>query len=327
MKRKILAAVLFSLLITFPASSQDAGSQNIDSTEGESSKKGANSFLLPFLETAFSTELRWRPDWPEWIPPDSFYIKNTNAAIIELFDDTDSFLLKRDSAGRLIEFPFFYANGYAQVKAEYAASGALSKMSILFDDGKTWDITFPGNFLPYSSLSPGGSFPLIQVSSNEGNFYVFIFETPSFLTETWYNSEGNIYAFCKAYINHIENKWRVTTLQIHDLGEVSFEEYFFDSYGNISEIRCADAVFSALYRDNRPYYWNNSTLKLDLHWDAQGFLTAIRGDDVEFRYEYETDTDGCWINRRSLSLSWTDIFQVMIPSGGEIWKRRIVYGE
>jgi len=324
MKKQILAAFLLSLLITLPASSQDTDS-----------KSGSSNFLIPFLETAFFGELRWRPDWPDYIPPDSFLVLGKKQpAVIELSNDDISFALRRDSEGRLFEFPYFNADEYAKVNAEYAATGALKEMKIAFSSGKVWNITFSAGFLPYSDMSPGGSFPPLQVSSDEGNFFVFIFETPSFLTETWYDDGGNMTLFCKASVNFIEKKWRVTSLQIHEKEEVSFIDYFFDSYGNISEIRSNDTTFSALFVENRPTSWQRPELQYNLHWDTQAALTIVKATGesdelgVEYRYEYETDGGGIWVKRQETAIKSS--FNLLVPQPSfsrGVWNRRVVYGD
>lgn len=344
MRGAVTLLILF-LLITFPVLSQEA----------EESKGTPDFLLIPIFETAFSGSLRWRPDWPADIPPDGFaLLKNSKQpAVIELFNETENFTVKRDSDGRLVEFPFFLIDGYAMVESSYTVEGALQNMSVSVknfasqdsdaqSEEKTWDVEFPADFLPYSDLSPGGTFPPLKITSDEDVFYVFIFESPSFLTETWYDGEGDMLVFCKAVISN-DGEWRVTSLQIHEsqpdasqtdegsplADNLRFEDYYFDSYGNITEIRLDDMVFSAVYMDNRPCLWRND-LQYELQWDTQGILTVIKASgesedlNIEYRYEYERDTSGNWVKRQEIAFK--DRFGLLAPQPSfsrGIWNRRI----
>jgi hypothetical protein len=341
-KRKAVLSLLLFLLIAFPAVSQNTASQNkaaqkpADAKTADA-KAGPDFFLLPVLETVFSGELRWRPDWPADIPPDGFSVKR-QFQLIELYNDDVNLTVRRGREGRLVEFPFFTEDGYAKVQVQYASlnNGALQKMTVsLFqgDDAKIWDITFPADFLPYSDFSPGGSFAPLKVTCDEDIYHVFIFESPAFLTETWYNDEGEMLVFCKASVNIIEKKWRVRSLQIYMGEDISFEDYFFDSYGNVSEVRSEDKTFSALLRDNRPSYWQCPDLSYEFNWDTQGILTIVKAsgeaDDasVEYRYEYETDASGSWVKRQETALSGSNLIVPMPSLSRGIWNRRITYGD
>jgi len=318
MKPRVYGVLLvFFLLIAVSAFSQDKD----DESDAQTDKP--DFFLLPVLETVFSGDLRWSPNWPSDIPPDGFFLPPGNPPFmaLELSNGNDTFVLKRDSDGRLLEFPFFYEGGYAKVQIEYSPSGAVKTMNIEFknmqaqdeesesneEDDDTWLVTFPPDFLPYSELSLGGSFPVINVSSGDSDFFVFIFESPLFLTETWYDSDGNMLAFCKASVNMEKGAWRIRSLQIHEESGIRFEDRFFDSSGSITEIRLSsdgseDSRVLALYRDSIPVYWQRDNFIYDLQWDTRGILTVIKAwdetgaFDTEYRYRYE-DNSGIWVRR------------------------------
>jgi len=348
MKTRIYGTLLvFFLLVAVPAFSQE--------TEGEDGQSDErNFFLLPVLETVFSGNLRWSPDWPSDIPPDGFPIVSENPiAVLELSNGSDTFTLRRGSDGRLLEFPFFYDGGYAIIKNQYSASGALQKMNISFksfpaqedesqqeesqDDEETWDVVFPPDFLPYSELSLGGSFPVISVSTGDSDFFVFIFESPLFLTETWYDSNGNMLVFCKASVDAEKGAWRIRSLQVHGESGVLIEDRFFDSSGNITEIRyfsggTEDRRILALYREHMPVYWQRDGFIYDLQWDTRGILTIIRawdetgGFDTEYRYRYDMDGSGLWLRREEAA--YRTQFDLLTPQPSYsrgIWTRRLEY--
>ena len=335
--------ILF-LLITVSAFSQE--------TEGEDEQADdRNFFLLPVLETVFSGNPRWSPAWPSDIPPDGFSLPAGNPPfrLLELSNGDDTFVLERDSEGRLLEFPFFYEGGYAKIKLGYSPSGALQTMNILFknlqaqeeesedEEEETWLVTFPPDFLPYSELSLGGSFPVIRVSSDDSDFFVFIFESPLFLTETWYDSEGNMLVFYKASVNAEKGAWRIRSSQIHGESGVRFEDRYFDSFGNITEIRLSSGGSEegralAVYRENMPVYWQRDNFIYDFQWDARGILTIIKawdetgGFDTEYRYGYNMDALGVWLRREEAAYrAQYDLLTPQPSYSRGIWTRRVEY--
>jgi len=350
MRPRIYGAFLvFFLLIAVPVFSQE--------TDGDSDAQTdkPDFFLLPVLESAFSGNPRWSPDWPSDMPPDGFSLPPGNPPfmVLELSNGDDTFVLRRDSEGRLLEFPSFYEGGYAKIKIAYSPSGAVQSMNIEFknmqaqdeesqgdesenDEEETWDITFPPDFLPYSELSLGGSFPVIRVSSGDSDYFVFIFESPLFLTETWYDSDGNMLAFCKASVNLEKGEWRIRSLQIHEESGVRFEDRFFDSSGSITEVRLSsdgseDRRVLALYRENMPVYWRRDNFIYDLQWDTRGILTVIKAwdetgaFDTEYRYRY-TDLFGIWVRREEAAYRVQyDLLTPMPSYSRGIWTRRVEF--
>ena len=259
-----------------------------DIPEGESAP--AIFPLIPLLEAAFNGELRWRPDWPDDIPPDGFSLAAENLFsgekrkarrapfALTLSNGSETFSFERDGTGRLREFPFFSRNARLSVKAVYDYSGAMLSMNVKAavpaasenetggegtesEDAEseiteiTWDIEFPPDFFPYSGSSPGGGFPPVKVSQGDTGFFVFFFESRSFFSETWYDGGGNLSAFFRADVRPENGFWIVQALHSWDAKGPQSEECSFDSGGNISEVRSPEGTFSALYRDHFPRYW------------------------------------------------------------------------
>jgi hypothetical protein len=193
-------------------------------------------------------------------------------------------------------------------------------------------VYFPPNFLPYSELSLGGGFPPLIVMVDGTWYFVFIFESPLFLSETWFDTDGNMVLFSKAQTIVAGGEWRIRTLQIHNTGGIFFIDYYHDSYGNVTEIRSDDRVISAFYRDNLPRYKTGNALLYEFHWDTRGILTTVKGlgeNDflfAEYRYGYDRDTTGNWISRRETAYIYQ--YELMAPNlsfSRGIWNRRIVY--
>ena len=368
-KNRAIVFLIFFLFPLFSITAQNAAQSTAQDTaqgaaqDSENAGNPVDFFLIPVLETVFSGDVRWRPDWPQNIPPDSFYLLNEKKREqrMEISSDDLKLSVRRDGKGRLLEFPFFPGDGYAAVKASYAETGAVTRMSVSIskfsqqnddansdanngadssadNEGKTWEIFFPRDFLPYSDLSLGGSFPPVKAVSDDDVFLIFIFETQSYLTETWYSmpqsdassedggGEAEMVVFCKALVEK-ENGWRVTSLQIHDERGVNFEDYYFDSDGNATELQIQDKKYSALYRDKRPVYWNRDSVQYELQWDTRGILNIVKTLEVpedqyaEYRYEYERNSGGEWTKRKSAV--YKSQYGLLSPQFGNEWNRRI----
>ena len=334
-KFRFVFITFFSFVITFPVISQG--------TESAAQKDTSDFFLLPILEVVFSQNVKWRPDYPSYFPPDGF-VTHEKIELIELSNGDESFIVKYDKAGRLLEFPFFYNDSYAQINASYTETGALSRMTVTLknyssgesnqSDEKIVNITFPNNFLPFSQISPGGEFPPISIRYEDTVYHVFIFESPVFLTETWFDSEGNILFFCKASVNVDNGKWRIRAMELQDINGAQFVDFYFDSYGNITEIKIQDGVFISLYNENLPNYLRYNDLKYELFWDTQNVLQIIKASEfideiyTEYRYEYDFDDYGNWIKRRETAYIISSNLLVPDPSYSRgIWVRRIIYFE
>ena len=326
--------LIFILINVSPVFSQDS--------DGKNAK--LNLLLIPILETIFSNNIYWNPEWPSAVPPDSFLIKNTDSqpAVIDLFNETDIFTVRRNNQGKLIEFPFFISNGYAVIKAVYNEDTLrnINIMQYSFADDEetspslemTFNVNFPSGFLPYSEISLGGEFPPLIVTSDDSTYSVFIFESPLFLAETWFDENGDMVLFSKAQTIVDKNEWRIRSLQIHNETGIYFVDYHHDSYGNVTEIRSDDRVISALYRENLPYRKSGNDLRYEFHWDTQGILTAVKGladNDylfAEYRYGYDNDTAGNWVSRRETA--YIPQYELLAPNfsySRGIWNRRIVY--
>jgi hypothetical protein len=142
--------------------------------------------------------------------------------------------------------------------------------------------------------------------------------------------------FCKASVNLEKGAWRIRSLQIHGESGVNFEDLFFDSSGNITEIRFSsdgseDRRVLALYRENMPVFWQCDDFTYELQWDTQGLLTVIKawdgtgGFDTEYRYRY-VDLFGVWVRREEAA--YRVQFDLLTPQPSYsrgIWTRRLEF--
>jgi hypothetical protein len=280
--------------------------------------------LILLVEAASSGDLAWRPDWPGDFPPDAFRLGSGTppeaVSAIEISNGADTFSLKRDSRGLLVEFPFFYQGAVLRARAAYTGSGALESLAIQFPSG--------GDSAEAEDLN--AEFPLdedqpVLVSRGDAVFFVYIQRRPLFISETWYDEEGNLLAYFKAALLR-ESPEIIRSLQIMDSSGGGFEYYSFDGEGGITGIRSAWGSSSALYRNRRPQYWETrDASRFALQWDERGFLTGLRGEDppLEYRYEYEVDKAGNWIKRQDIAL--VNRFDVYAPRPGTAWTRGISY--
>jgi hypothetical protein len=318
--------------------------------------------LLPLIEAACNGELRWRPDWPGHFPPDAFILSGETSAaprrsVIMVLDDGDEpYRFSRDRSGRLEEFPFFAPNAVLRVSAGYGPSGGIARMSVgvtapaavseaAGDESPEtrWEIEFPPDFFPYGGASPGGVFPPLRVSQGEDFFFVFLFESPVFLSETWYDGEGELLAHFKAAVYRENGFWRIRSLQTWDGQGPRVADYFFDSGGNITGVRSPEGDFQALYRDGRPRYWERrpadsdsgeteSSVRYSLQWDEPGLLRVLKTESpageeapAEYRYEYRRDDAGNWVSRQDIAI--INRFGVFAPRPDRAWTRRISFVE
>jgi hypothetical protein len=357
--RQIVLVVLFPVVLTaaprgMPA--QEGGGEVSDSTTGTTAFP-----LIPLLEIALGDELRWRPDWPLEFPPDGFWPAANDGAlgalVVTLSNGAERFSLRRDGAGRLAEFPYFFNDACLQVTAAYYPSGEIMSMRIRGGEpAGNREIEFPEG-----ALSSGTAAPAVRVSGDDGEFFVFFLQSPVSLSETWYDAEGNLSVYYSASLFQEDGFWRISSLQSRGNGGLSAEEYFFDSGGNITEIRSPGGTYTALYRDRRPVYWERLPLSgssgetsqtravYALQWNEQGVLVNLRLIDAggpaaadsadepvvddaaaavpapdipaEYRYEYNPDAAGNWTRRQDIPQ--ISGFGLLIPRPGRTWTRYI----
>ncbi|MDR2478256.1 MAG: hypothetical protein LBD48_02970 [Treponema sp.] len=311
-----ICSVLFLSASLFAASGLWAQGADTGGEDATVDAETASPFpLIPILQTALHGELQWHPGWPEDFPPDAFVPAEGRRSPlrIELSNGEETFVFRRDRYGRLCEFPFFRNGLWLRVTAAWSASGEIASLSVIPvrtdsrenelpsenesppESQLTWEIEFPAG--AFSSGPPG---PPVKAANGNMSFFVFNEDNNLFLSETWYDGEGNPLALYRAGLRQADGETRrIYTLQSYTRQGLSVEEYFYDSDGNVTGIHSPNGTFSALYRNHRPQYWERQPSsapppaadspagpspaaepnRFSLQWDQQGLLAGIRPEN------------------------------------------------
>ena len=307
--------------------------------------------LIPILQTVLDGTVRWHPDWPPDFPPDAFSIAAEGALAIRLSNGSEIINFRRDSSGRIQEFPHFSGGGIFQVRISYSPAGEISGMNISgagsaeAESAGEWEIEFPPGVFMDGDIAPGNVLPPVQVSSGGVYYFAALFGSPVFFSETWFDSAGTMAAYYSAAVRRGGNSWHIRSLRSWDAGGQNELVYFFDAGDNTSAINSPGGTYSALYKDERPVYWERPVLpaetpaedspvaaalaRFSLQWDERGFLVGMKtegadaaeGEAAEYRYEYDEDAAGNWTRRQDIAL--VNRFGVFAPVAGRTWTRRI----
>jgi hypothetical protein len=326
--------------------------------------------LAPALETACfggifapgadpAAASAWQPDWPADIPPDAFRVKG-DAALIRLSGtllrgrepetalSPFEYRLSRDGGGRLVEFPLSLGGDLFQIRADYAPSGGVA--GLVFDgtgegeaeaEREPWTAAFP---LPYRLFeSPAPKFPgeAARVSRGEAVYFVLFEEGGNYLSESWYDPEGNLAGYFVSLFEEWEGRRRIVSVLDFD----GSKRYYFENRGYVSAIRGPGGNFSALYGARGELLeWELAPAegelpppgRFTLQWD-EGFLLVNMGDSpflpsavpaeppLERRYEYTLDRRGNWLSRRETLYALRG--GLLIPAGVKQIDRYILYRE
>ena len=256
--------------------------------------------LIPIMETISAGEISWRPDWPVEMPPDLFAISgearsvtvtvefpaaadqpdpagpgpSDSANTAESSNSADSsntayssepanrfeYLLARDGAGRLTDFPFFMDGGFSQTGVNYDERGRITGLAIsapLF-----WRIEFmeydDETGLPVLARLNAGGIGAADDADSGGVWFFAVLEYRGVsASETWYDPAGTGIAVYNYRYDLRDGKRRLSSFVDFLAGESRTEEYHYDSWDNLTGIGRVSrgGVYSAVYRENRPQYW------------------------------------------------------------------------
>lgn len=301
--------------------------------------------LAPVLQTVFLGLPSWGPDWPLDAPVDAFTVKSQDGwKVIRLNYGGVKAELKREGAF-LTAFPYLYGAKIYQVHVEY---DSFKRVKSLFLENLAEDDSInegaEGVEIEALEYEGGGFFPaVLRIKNGETYFFASLYESGDEIIETWFSQEsedggeeggdaqvkGAAAAVAAVYtgktIDWIKDSLVISKITRVYPEEQVLEERFFDGMGNITEIRSENGVYSALYNEKGPRYWNG----LYLQWDENGLPVRLSGknggvlDGVFFRYEYTFDARGEWIKR--LEIKMTRNGEVFIPEGYSLVTREIEY--
>ncbi|MDR2485334.1 MAG: hypothetical protein LBD55_08065 [Treponema sp.] len=332
----LLAFVFFISLSLLPGQEdQETGvpEDAVESENQETADKPAPFPLGPILVSALQKGVPWRPDWGLAMPPDAFRLVSGRPLSITLTINEEKYRVLWDRKGALLEFPLALNGVFVQVQAVFRSSGAMQSLIITGAEPPR-QIDFIGKEVPLS---------LARVTQDGTVCFVALRYDPVDIAETWYDQEGTALAGFISRSRYTRGYPNILTLESRYEGKETSEWYYYDSFGNISEIQAPGAVFSVLYsREQHPRYWKRRIFDASnpdvpallenytLQWDEQGLLVRMAGisgrddsDAADFRYEYTLDSRGNWIERREIRMIRR--LGVLVSSPGLTVKRVITY--
>jgi hypothetical protein len=334
----LLALVFF----VFPLNSQELNGE-----------KPTDSYIFPLalvLEWAEYAAEGWKPDWPLEIPPDAFKVQSGEISACEIVCDDFSLYYKIDEAGKVETFPLMLNGEMAQAALVYNEFSEIQEIDITFPSG---DDPWKLEFLEYRNTFPY----LVRACCGDGTsdaglwYFIYFSWGVSEILETWYDENGKsvgIYGFA---LVEVGSKPRVRAIKDYSNPE-NGTEFFFDSRGLVTGVSEPVGFFNVLYfRENSPRYWErrpaaedagdsnaeiNTALDATLfggnfsfQWDEAGFLRRLSREDengglfIDYRYEYDLDEIGNWIERRETRMI-RDL-GLLVPSPGTTFRRVLEY--
>jgi hypothetical protein len=308
MKRVFFFAFIFCGFLSF-APGQPNRERPPAEAEGVKSESFAPFPLGPLLVMSRQKTIVWRPDWDSAIPPDGFRVSPGTADSIDLSVRDRTYRVRWNTDGSPAEFPFWGQGQFVQVEATYGPSGDIQGL-VITGSAETGRVDFIKD-------------NIARITQGDAVCFAAVRWGPLEIAETWYDSEGTALADFRSRICNAGGEPRL--LGVASRYEEKEETYYYDSFGNISEIRSSEGVFSALYTgEQQPRYWTRGAEHHTLQWDARGLAVRVSsGETPETRYEYTVDLHGNWTERREIRM----ISQqgMLVPNPGATVKRTIAY--
>jgi hypothetical protein len=386
----LLAAFFFSPVVFAQAASGGASPRPASSAlpDGDSAPppdSAARPFpLVPVLETILAGEISWRPDWPVEMPPDLFAVSGEAHSVTVTLEfpaadpldtayssntanspepaDRFEYTLARDGAGRLTDFPFFMDGGFFQIRVNYDERGRIA--GLVVSAPVSWRVEFmeydDETGLPVlARLNAGNAGPVDDTGAGGVWFFAALKYRGMSASETWYDPAGTGLVVYNYRYDPQDGKKRLSESVDFPAGEIRTGEYHYDSWGNLTGIGRVPrgGVYSAVYRENRPQYWQRplplppaaenapaedaaalenaavsgnaapgnpvsgeTPWRFIFQWDERGLVTSFLG------YPDEGDAGGVWDARYDYTLdgrgSWIERREIrMIRLGDYLFPR------
>jgi hypothetical protein len=258
--------------------------------------------------------------------------------------------LNRDSKGRLLEFPLSLGGEFFQIRADYASSGAVA--ALVFNaagkgeggaeaEPEPWAAEFPLPYIPFESRAPKFPREAVRVSREELVYFVLFEETNRYITESWYDPEGNLAGYFISFFEEREGRRRILSILSFDTAE----RYYFENRAHVSAIRSGRGNFSAVYGAKGqvlerefvpagPDAAFGPAERFAFQWDERLLLVSMRDispsrssepaeSPIEFRYEYTLDHRNNWLSRRETA--YVTRGGLLIPVAEKQIERSILY--
>jgi hypothetical protein len=307
---------------------------------------GNTSFFFPIhrlWQAAQGGAIRWQPDWPLAIPPDSFdpaansnarrvivtvaavsdgpsEAENATGANSELSalsvdsEPTESaplsveYTLRLDTDGRFMEFPFLLNGSFYQASVLYDRRGAVETMTLAVSPEESIEITI----LQIDEQTDKNR-PLTARIRTGGIYYFASFRwTAGACVELWTDETG-------------------LPLEIFTDERI----FHYDSMRNTTLINDGMSEVSARYNGSGVRYWTTAGNELSFQRDETGLIIRLSGvqktvpedaagePPVNYSYEYQFDENGNWTERREIR--WLEMKGYLVPAQGTLVTRFIDY--
>jgi hypothetical protein len=280
--------------------------------------------------------IRWQPNWPLDIPPDSFDpvtegtarrvtvtvaagngevpdaenagADNTERSVLPVDPGTESpassveYTARLDRDDRLAAFPFLLNGTFYQAFVEYDRQGAIETMMLAVSPEETTEITF---------LETDEGRPITaRIKADDAYYFASFRWIGDACVELWTDETG-------------------TPLEIFRNEQI----FHYDSMRNITLINDDTSEVSALYNADGVRYWTTTDRELAFQRDETGLIVRMTGGQksapedaaqvspINYSYEYQFDQNGNWTERREIR--WLEMKGYLVPSPGILVTRLI----
>ncbi|MDR0784519.1 MAG: hypothetical protein LBE74_01365 [Treponema sp.] len=318
-----------------------AAAESQEGEEADGQPAGAPVFPIHRLwEDAQKNAVRWQPDWPPAIPPDSFdpvssgkarrvtitvrdpEAENGSPAIggagnaeLPPARSPASYTVRRDAEGRFVEFPFLRDGIFYQASMRYGRDRVVEAMTLALSSDESDESTESIEIIVLTTDERRPKTARIK-TGGASYFASFLWQADA-CVEMWTDETG---------------------IPLEVLRDERIFHY--DSMQNITSISFPDGVngardVSAYYNDKGPRYWTRAGTTLSFQRDETGLIIHLEdiresGDDApqppaNSSYEYAFDQNGNWTERREIR--WTKLNGYLVPREGTVITRLIEYNE
>jgi hypothetical protein len=350
MGNRYIARYVAIFFLTGAAIAAGQSLNGLNGNEGDETDGGNAVPVIPIhrlWEDAGKNAVRWQPDWPLAIPPDSFDpVHSGEARLVTITVETagDDDAENGEGAEGSAEPAALSPPGQSAESAESGASPDFPVSPALYTarlnpDGGLAEFPFLQDGVFYQVFAEydhaGVVTALTLVRSPEESIEITILRTDEGRPTAARIKTGGAYYFASFF-------WTGKTCVEMWMDEAGVPLTVFrdervchsDSMGNITFIGDGTRVASARYNDKGARYWTRDGATRSFQRDETGLvvsLTDIEEDGnettqppVHYTYAYTFDQNGNWTERREIR--WTALNDYLVPSKGTVVKRLIDYG-